>query len=186
MIRINLVPQEILDRELQRQRAAQAGVAGCLALVVVLGASLAHWSRAGRLERHLAERLKELDRLKVIVAEVEQLESTANAVKARLAVITELVKGRPLYPYFMADFARTLPPGVWLSSLGTSDKGGNQLGVNAAALASSSEDVSAWLRTLERSGKFQEPALSAVSISDRDGTKVHSFSITTTYKHPEL
>lgn len=186
MIRINLVPREILDRELQRQRALQAAVVGAALLIVAVAVSAGHWYRASRLERELAAGNVELERLEKLVAEVEQLEQTAGLVKARLNVIVDLLKGRPLYPYFMADFAGTLPPGVWLLSLGTSFKDGNQLGVNASASSSGSEDISQWLRNLEKSARFSDASLSPVSISETAGSKVAVFSLSMSYRHPDL
>lgn len=183
MIKINLVPRELLQKEAQRVQSTQAVVVVAVVGLLLTGAWYLRWSQANRLEAHLADRQKRLDTLKQIVAEVEQLERTAAAVRTRLAVITDLLKGRALYPYFMADIAQTLPGSVWLSSLSTTWRDGNQLSVNTVAASNGSEGVSDWLRNIEKSGKFTDPVLSAVSINE---AKVHNFSITTTYKPAPL
>src|SRR2546427_568773 len=83
----------------------------------------------------------------------------------RLGVINGLLKGRPLYPYFMLDLVATMPPGVWVMSVQTTSREANSLGVVIGnALANSSDGVSQWLRNFEASGKFDEPKLSVVSV----------------------
>lgn len=181
MIKVNLVPQDILDRELQRQRTIQAGVILSVLGIVLAGVSLLHYTQAISLDRQLAKDKKELDTLKAIVSQVEQLEQTAQAVRARLNVIEELLVGRPLYPYFMQDVVATFPPGLWITSLNTTpDGGGLKVAMNAKAI--SSDDVSKWLRTLESSKKFSQPVISAIAF---DLDKVSSFSMNLKY-NPDL
>ncbi|MBI5200112.1 MAG: PilN domain-containing protein [Elusimicrobia bacterium] len=187
MIRVNLVPRELLDKEVQRQRMTQAAVVGAIGLVIVLFLSAAHWYRATKTEGELAELNKKYDKLAKIVAQVEELEKTANAVKIRLGVINGLLKGRALYPWFMTDLQSTLPPGVWMTSLTTAAKEPNGLTVTIGnATANSSDGVSQWLRNFAASGKFAEPKLSAIAVTDKGDSKEYSFSIGTIYENPRL
>ncbi len=187
MIRINLVPREILDKEIYRQRVLQATVGASVFGVLLVGLSLSHIYRANRLEKHLVGLQREYDKLAKVVAQVEELERTAGAVRNRLNVITGLLKGRPLYPYFMTDLVGTLPAGVWLTQLSTVTRDSNSLGITTTATANSSDGVSQWLRNLERSGRFEEPKLSGgITIVDRGDIKEHSFSLTMNYRHPDL
>ncbi|HVE14373.1 MAG TPA: PilN domain-containing protein [Elusimicrobiota bacterium] len=181
MIKINLIPQEILDRELQRRRTIQFGVAGAAFMVVLALVSLVHYTQAVAREHQLAKEKKDLESLRTIVAQVEQLDQAASAVRSRLGVIQDLLVGRPLYPYFMEDMVATFPPGVWISSLNTSPDGSG-LKVSMAAKAMTQDDVSAWLRTLDSSTKFKEAVMGAISV---DATGVASFSMTMKYT-PEL
>ena len=187
MIKVNLVPRELLDKEVQRQRLVQAGVVGAVALVGGLFVSAAHWYRATKTEGELAVLNGKYDKLAKIVAQVEELEKTANAVKIRLNVINGLLKGRALYPWFMTDLLTTLPPGVWMTSLTTAAKEPNGLTVTIGnATANSSDGVSQWLRNFASSGKFSEPKLSAIAVTDKGDSKEYSFSIGTEYKNPKL
>ena len=188
MIKVNLVPREILDREVQRQRMMQASVAaGVLAFFLVV-ASAMHWYRAVSFENDLADLNREYDKLAKIVAQVEELERTANAVRTRLGVINGLLKGRPLYPYFMSDLMSTMPSGVWLTSLTTAPKDPNGLAVTLGnATANSSDGVSQWLRNFEAAAaRWDEPKLSAISVTEKGDSKEYVFSITTSYKNPNL
>lgn len=186
MIRVNLVPRELLDREVQRQRLLQASVIGIAVALVVVGVSLGHWYRATKLEGELAELNKEYDKLAKIVAQVEELERTANAVRVRLSVIQGLLKGRPLYPYFMADLLVTLPPGVWVTGLTTAPKEANSLTITLPAVSNSSEGISQWLRNLAATGQWDDPKLSAISVADAGDAKKYTFTVTSVYKCTRL
>jgi len=181
MIRINLVPQEILEREIHRQRAIQFGVVITTFSLMIAMVSLWHYTRSISLSKDLKKQQGELDKLQSIVQRVEQLEQTAAAVRARLQVMQDLLFGRPLYPYFMEDLLATFPPGLWLTNLGTTTEG-NTLKVAMGARARASEDVSKWLRTLDASRKFSGATIGAISI---DADRVHNFNMNLKYT-PEL
>ncbi|MBI3548973.1 MAG: PilN domain-containing protein [Elusimicrobia bacterium] len=187
MIKINLVPQEILAKEAQRQQSIQAGIAGVIVLVLFGVMSAAHVIKAQRLEAHLKERQAEFDRLKKIVEQVEELERKAAAVRARLNVITDLLKGRPLYPYFMKDLVGTMPADVWFTGVTTTVGSGNQLTVTLNANSGSAGSISLWMRNIQGSGTFTEPAISgAISVTGTAPQITHTFNLITTYKNPKL
>ena len=74
---------------------------------------------------------------------------------------------------FMEDLLKSLPGGVWLTTLNASNDGSG-LKVSMGAKAASSEDVARWLRTLEApGGRFSEPVMGAISI-DADGSRTFS------------
>lgn len=183
MIKINLIPREILDKELQRQRAIQAGLGAAAVAVLAVGISLTHYYRAVSLEKTLAGNEDRLQKLQKIVAEVEQYEATLNAVRARLNVIVDLLKSRPLYPYFMEDLLKSMPGGVWLISVNSQNEG-SQLKLSITARASSSEDVAAWLRHMESSDRFSAPALGPVTVTEEAGQTVHGFTLGVRYAMP--
>ncbi|MCX5788967.1 MAG: PilN domain-containing protein [Elusimicrobia bacterium] len=187
MIRVNLVPSEILDREVQRLRRVQASIIGGLLAVALILLSLLHYWSALSHESQVAELDRKLDKLAKIVAQVEEAERAANAVKVRLNVINGLLKGRPLYPYFMSDLMGTMPPTVWLTSLATAAKDPSGLTVTITNAVSSTPDgVSQWLRNFETSGKFEEPKLTAIAVTEKGEAKEYTFTIATSYKNPSL
>jgi len=182
MIKVNLVPAEILAKAQQRQRIIQAAAAGACAILLVLGVSLGHWMNLKRLETRLAKGTAELKRLEIIVAKVEELERTVGAVRTRLNVITDLLKSRPLYPYFMSDFARSVPLGVRVRSLSTSGggSGGSPLRLTMAAESRTNEDIASWVKRLEASGRFANVELGPVT-SAGGAEPVYSFTLTSVY-----
>ena len=164
MIKINLVPQAILDKERQKQRVVQIGIAGVLIFAVFAGVSFKHYYRGVVLAKELAEKEEKFEKLKKVVAQVEALEEQAAAVRGRLEVMRELDLARPLYPVFMTDLLSTFPKGVFLKSL-TTTVAGADLEINMSAESLTPEDISGWLRTLSTAPKFSGPVIGALVLS---------------------
>ncbi|MDX6770446.1 MAG: PilN domain-containing protein [Elusimicrobiota bacterium] len=178
MIKVNLVPADILAKAAQRQLLLQISVIGALLLLLLTGLSAGHFYGKYRLEQDLAYNEAELKRLSAIVAQVEELEKAAAAVRARLNVIEDLLRGRAFYPIFMSEFARTVPPGVRVTNMRTTSQPASALKLDIAATANTNEDIAAWVRTLETNPRFASVELGPVSSS---GVRGYSFSITTVY-----
>ena len=178
MIRVNLVPAEILAQAQRRRLARQASLAGGILGVVLLLASLAHWFGLYRLRNDFNYKEARLKQLSAIVAQVEELEKAAAAVRARLGVIEDLLKGRAFYPIFMSEFARTVPAGVRVTGMTTAMQGNSLLKLSISATAAGGEDVAAWVRTLQHTPHFAAVELGAMSAG---ATRQYSFTITTVY-----
>ena len=177
MIKVNLVPGEILAKARQRQLLLQAGLVGGLLGVVLVVISIVHWGGLYRLQNDYTYKQSELKRLGPIVAQVEDLEKESDAVRARLGVIENLLKGRAFYPLFMSEFARTVPGGVKVTSLSTASQPNGAMKLSIAATANTNDDVANWMRTLEKNGRFASVELGPVSASG----KQYNFTITTMY-----
>ena len=179
MIKVNLVPAEILAKARQRQLAMQASVLGGVLAVMLVFVSLFHWYGLARLKGRLAENELEFQRLSEIVKRVEDLEKAAAAVRARLGVVEGLLKGRSFYPIFMSDFARSVPSGVRVASMQTvmqPNNGGVRLTVNA--IANTNDDIANWVKGMEKHGRFSTVELGAISANQQQ----FSFSMTALYK----
>jgi Tfp pilus assembly protein PilN len=192
MIKVNLVPSDILAKAHQKQQVLQVAAAGVAALGVIALISAGHYYTLQRLEVTLAADQVKLKQLEVIVAQVEELERTAAALRSRLGVITDLLKGRTTYPYLMTDLARCVPSGVKVRGL-TTQGGGSSIGpmkLTMTAEAVRNDDIADWLRRLEafgdtkspdgetrQPGKFSGVELGAVSAAGG----LYTFSITATY-----
>ncbi len=177
MIKVNLVPSEILAKAKSRQLLLQAGAVGSLLALLLLGASFGHWYGKHALEITLVEKEAKLKQLDRIVKQVEELEKAAAAVRARLGVIEDLLLGRAYYPIFMSEFARSVPAGVKVNSMGTATAAPGTLKLTIAAVANTNEDIAAWVKTLEKNAKFASIEFGAVSVA---GT-TYNFSLTATY-----
>ena len=113
------------------------------------------------------------------------MERTAAAVRARLNVITDLLKGRPLYPYFMAEFVRNVPAGIRVRNLTTTGGGSAAapLKLSMSAEARANDDIATWVRRMEGTGRFASVELGAVSYTPV--TDIYSFTLTAVYT-PQL
>lgn len=177
MIKVNLVPSEILAKARQRQLLLQAAVLGGLMGLILFVVSLGHWYGKHTLEITLAVDEAELKRLDVVVKQVEELEKAAAAVRARLNVIEDLLLGRAYYPIFMSEFARSVPPGVRVNTMSTSSVSPGTIRLSITAIANSNEEIAAWVKTMEKNLKFEKIELGAVSVS---GTS-YTFALTSNY-----
>lgn len=175
MIKVNLVPQELLDREVQKQRLAQGSVAAGFLAIIFLGVSFSHYYKGVALEKRLVEAEAEFKRLEAIVKQVEELEAKAKAVKSRLDVIQDLLVARAFYPRFMTELLKNLGDGVWLVSLSASGSPAD-LAVNMACQATGPEAATAWLRQLQASTSFKDPSIGAIVLAG-DGLVTFPMSV---------
>lgn len=178
MIRVNLVPQEILDKELQKQRLAQVSVAAGFIGLLFLGVSAMHYYKSVTLATRLAEAESEFVKLEAIVKQVEELEAKARAVKARLDVIQDLLRSRPFNPVFMTRLQQAVGEGVWLATLSASGTTA-EMAVAMGCKAVNANAATRWLRQLENDPYFKEPVMGGLAIA-LDGQV--SFSMTAKYK----
>ena len=180
-IKINLVPTELLAKAAQRQQAIQFGMVSIVVVMLIAGVSFMHFMKSKKLEAELAVQEAELKRLAAIVAKVEELEKSVAEVRAKLGVVTDLLKTRPLYPFFMSDFAKSVPGTVTVKSLDTVGQSNNGLKLSIIAESRTSEDIAGWIRALEETGKFSEVQLTgSVNVTEVDG-KIYAFTMTSMY-----
>jgi|CXWL01.1.fsa_nt_gi Tfp pilus assembly protein PilN len=180
MIKVNLVPSELLAKAKQRQLVLQAAFIGGFLLCVLAGFSVYHWYGKHSLEQQLIGNEAELQRLDAIVKQVEELEKAASAVRSRLAVIEDLLLGRSYYPIFMSEFARTVPAGVRVISMATTSQAPGSIKLTISAVSNSNEDIAAWVKTMEKNVKFGAVELGNVA-SAGAGTGQYNFALTASY-----
>ncbi len=176
MIRVNLVPKEILDKEAQRQQAVQVGIVAGFLIIILSGISFSHYYANVKVQQELTTKKDQLKKLEKIVSQVESLEAQARAVRARLNVIKDLLKARELYPRFMTEVLKTFPAGVWITNMGTSQSG-TGLAVSMSSKARAPEDVSEWLRILTASELFSAPAIGGIAMNPVTGEQTFSMSV---------
>ncbi len=184
MIKINLVPGDILAKAQQRQKALQLGLAGAAAAFLIVLASLGFLARLHHLQSQLAADQVELKRLDTVVAKVKEEEALAAQLRARLKVIDDLDCGRRAYPYFMSDFVRSVPAGVRVKSLDTTG-GGSQLKLSISAEARTNDDIRAWVRRMEEMGRFTSIELGVVTTQESAVGSLRSFTLTAAHT-PQL
>lgn len=179
MIKVNLVPTELLAKAKQRQMLMQGAVLGGLMALILVIVSFGHWYGKRTLEARLAYAESELSRLDRIVKQVEELEKAAAAVRARLGVIENLLLGRAYYPIFMSEFARTVPGGIRVNTMNTgSGSAAGTIKLSIGAIANSNEDIAAWVKTMEKNPRFGLIELGPVTAS---GLAQYAFTMTATY-----
>jgi type IV pilus assembly protein PilN len=158
MPRINLLPWRQQERA-KRQREfgfAAIGAVAAAAAVTLFTMWGYNWSLERQHERNelLKAQIAELDKQ---ITEILGLEAQKQRLVARMDIITRLQRSRPEVVHVFDQLARTLPDGVYLSSVKQNDKR-----LELKGIAQSSTRVSTFMRNIEASPWLMNPELQVV------------------------
>ncbi|HTL19794.1 MAG TPA: PilN domain-containing protein [Steroidobacteraceae bacterium] len=173
MPRINLLPW----REAQRKDRKLAflvalGVAALAAGVTAFAAYLLYGSMIEAQERRntsLRAAIKTLDKE---IEEINSLESAKQKFIARMEIIEKLQRSRPEIVHVFDEIVRTLPEGVYLTSVKQ-----NGMRLKFEGVAQSSTRVSSFMRNLDGSQWLRNPELEVVQTGKGTGPG-SSFTLT--------
>jgi len=173
MPRINLLPW----REAQRKDRKLAflvalGVAALAAGVTAFAAYLLYGSMIEAQERRntsLRAAIKTLDKQ---IEEINSLESAKQKFIARMEIIEKLQRSRPEIVHVFDEIVRTLPEGVYLTSVKQ-----NGMRLKFEGVAQSSTRVSSFMRNLDGSQWLRNPELEVVQTGKGTGPG-SSFTLT--------
>lgn len=181
MARINLLPWR--DERRQEQRKEFLTI---LAMVVIFGFALVLLADRvvnGQIEnqiarnQYLAENIKELDKM---VAEIKDLQKRRNQLIERMRVIQELQGNRPIIVRVMDQLVRTVPDGVFYTSLSSS--AGT---ISIQGVAESNNRVSSLMRRLDASDWLENPNLDKVSAATAYGDQATTFNLSVKVQLPK-
>ena len=177
MPQINLLPWRQRERaRIQREfglfsiGAAVASVA--VMLLVSFGVSNAI-DRQHQRNELLKKEIAELDRQ---ITEILGLEAQKARLVARMEIIQRLQRSRPEIVHVVDQLARTLPDGVYLTSIKQTDKR-----LELKGIAQSSTRVSTFMRNIEASAWLGDPQLQVVETL-KTGKIGADFTLTTLQK----
>ena len=158
MARINLLPWREQLREERKQRflvtlAAVAGV--CVALLLLVGQGLDSAVEAQAARNNLLR--KEIAQLDGRIAEIGELRAQRQQLLERMKVIQDLQGNRPVTARVFDQILRTLPDGVYFTSL---KMVGSRIAITG--VAQTNERVSTLMRNLDASDWLQSASLSEV------------------------
>jgi len=175
MIRINLLP---IRQTRKKESVQQQLVIFALAVLVTSGLCFGWFSYAAKTTRDLktqiATKKENLKRLEKIIGEVNQHTRRKKEYEEKLAVIRRLKKSKTGPVRALDDLATELPKRVWLSDM---DEAAGEVTFSGNAL--NNEDVSAFMKALEKSKYFNNIVLVSTAISN----KGYAFKITCTVNY---
>jgi len=155
---INLLPWRAELRK-RRQKEFLIGLGGALGFALLI-ALAAHFTVSTMIDRQQAKNdlLKaEIALLDKQIEEIVALEEQKARMVARMEVIEKLQKSRPEVVKLFDDMVRTLPEGVYLTSVKQSAR---RLEFNG--VAQSSTRVSAFMRNIDASEVLAKPELKVI------------------------
>jgi len=182
MAQINLLPWREERRQAQKRQFLVS-----VGLVLALGASLvvladrvvnAQIDHQAARNQYLQENIKDLDKA---VAEIRDLQRRRNQLLDRMRVIQELQGNRPIIVRVLDQLVRTVPDGVFYTTLKT--KGSK---ITITGVAESNNRVSSLMRRLEASDWLADPVLDKVHAAPDYGDQANTFVLTVKIQAPKI
>lgn len=182
MAKINLLPW----RQAYREEKKREFVSIVMGVVLVSGLAAYIWisSVESAIENQNSRNAtlnSEIAKLELQVKEIAEIKKVRADLLARIKVIQDLEGTRPVIVRYFDDFVRTIPDGVFISSM---DKKGNT--ITLVGVAESYNRVAAFMRNLDESEWFADPKLSSVTAAPAEGDQANSFRMTVAATQPEL
>lgn len=180
MAHINLLPW----REEQRQEQTRQFATVAVLSLVLTGAAIFmvhvainnQTSHQQFRNKMLQDEIKTLD---VSLKQIETLEETKDQLLARMDIIQSLQRQRPQIVHLFDDFVRTVPEGIYLTSI---KQQGTDLTIQG--VAESNGRVSAYMRNIDASGWMATPKLKVIEM--KKGTlRSADFTLETSQSRPE-
>lgn len=173
MARINLRPwREELRAE--RQRQFVVAIVG-FAVVGVMFVMLKAWMINGDINHQNARNKfleNEIAKLDDRIKEIEKLREKRDELIERMRVIQELQGNRPVIVHLFDELVRTIPDGVYYSSL---NRKGEMLSIKGNA--ESNNRISSLMRRLDQSKWLDAPNLTSVQANEQEGSNANSFDL---------
>ena len=95
-----------------------------------------------------------------------------NKLLARMNIIQELQRNRPLSVHLADELVRTLPEGVYLSEIVQKDDK-----LTMSGIAQSNARVSAYMRNIDASDWLFEPELGIIKTNEVKGQRIATFTL---------
>jgi type IV pilus assembly protein PilN len=181
MPRINLLPWRAAERKRRQQQFAIASVAAVVAgglVTFLVSLTVSGWISAQQEKNALLK--TEIAKLDKQITEIIGLENQKARLEARMDIVEKLQRARPEVVHLFDQLVKTLPDGVYLTSVKQTDKRLELKGV-----AQSSTRVSAFMRNIDASPWMTNPELEVVE-SKRDAALGSEFTLFAMQKGVEL
>jgi type IV pilus assembly protein PilN len=175
MPRINLLPWREQERKVRRREFLVAvGGAVFAAAIFVLGGKLLYtgWTDAQNAKNNLLK--KEIVKLDAQIADIQDLENRKQRLVARMEIIERLQRKRPEIVHLFDELVKTVPDGIYLTSI---KQTGNKLEIHG--VAQSSTRVSTFMRNIDSSTWMDNPVLQVVESAANSPTGGSSFTLFT-------
>ena len=180
MAKINLLPwREELRAEQTRQFVTMLGLFAFMTVTIV---AAVHLNIAGQINHQQFRNgtlTKEIAQLDLALKEIDTLEETKQELLSRMEVIQSLQHQRPQIVHLFDAFVRTVPEGIYLTSIKQS---GKALTING--VAESNGRVSAYMRNIDSSDWMATPKLTVIE-TKKGSMGSSNFVLTTSQSTPK-
>jgi len=174
MPRINLLPHRELERKRRRREfVGYLGIAAAAGVFFVIGGKLLYtgWTDSQNAKNDLLRR--EIVKLDAQIADIQDLENRKQRLVARMEIIEKLQRQRPEIVHLFDELVKTVPEGIYLTSMKQSGKK-----LEIKGIAQSSTRVSTFMRNIDSSAWMDNPQLQVVEVAKDSPTGGSSFTLT--------
>jgi len=180
MTAINLLPwREMRRKEHERQFFSVSAGAALLMGVIVF---YIHIHVGGLIEAQNSRNAflqDEITKVEKTISEIKTLQSEKQALLARMNIIQQLQKRRPEIVHIFDEIVRTVPGGIYLTSI---KQQGNAFTIEG--MAQSNARVSSFMRNLDASDWFERPRLDVIEANDKDAVRTARFKLLVNEANP--
>lgn len=166
MPRINLLPWR---EELRKERQKNFSLSAVAAVLIGAGVWFLYSNHVESNIEYQHQRneflMQEIKLLDEQIAEIIDLEAQKERLLARMKIIEELQKSRPQIVHLFDELVKTLPEGVYLTSI---VQNGDRLELKG--VAQSSSRISSYMRNIDASDWLRDPDLGVVEVAS-DGRR---------------
>jgi Tfp pilus assembly protein PilN len=153
MIRINLIPPElIIKKEEARQRSKIYFFLFLLILALAL-LSLFQYQRLGKIKKEIAKLDQAIDKITPEVKKAVEVKKESENLRKEVRTLAKLVKEQPFFSRTMDELSNILPENIWLTRLSL-DK--QDLRISGTTSAAFRAEVYDFVPRLENSLYFKE------------------------------
>lgn len=124
MIKINLLPVEIINKRRKRDFIIFVGICGVVAFLISYILYLSLYQTIQPLEQRLLDLKKEVARNQSVLQEIEKIKKDNEKLKARFYAFKQVVVRQSLYPRILYEIYRSLPRTIWLRQIKSDSKQG--------------------------------------------------------------
>ena len=180
MAHINLLPwREELRQEQTRQFATVATLSLTLTAAIIFGVHVAFNGQISHQEYRNKILQGEITTLDASLKQIEELEETKAQLLARMDIIQSLQQRRPQIVHLFDDIVRTVPEGIFLTTI---EQSADNLTIKG--IAESNGRVSAYMRNIDASDWMTTPKLSVIE-TRKSTLKSSDFTLMTSQTSPD-
>lgn len=173
MIRINLLP--VKKKKKHKAAILQMSLMGFVVVLVIVFSAVWIWIKENEIEAQnakMAENTAEIDRLKKIIGEVNELEKQKGLLRDQLNVIDKLERGKRGPVHVLDELSANIPKRVWVTQF--VERGGM---LELGGVGLDNADISEFLRALQKSKYFSSVQLGFTQSTVKNGVNIYQFSI---------
>jgi len=173
MANINLLPwREELREQKKREFYLVSAFVALIAIALLLVADFVISGQIDAQNRRNSYIANEITVLNAQVTEIRDLQKRRTQLLDRMRVIQELQGNRPIIVRVMDQLVRTIPDGVYYTSLNSQDGV-----ISIRGVAESNNRVSSLMRNLDASAWFSSPNLDSVRAAPEFGPQATTFNL---------